>query len=32
MKEKCHIENIFNEMIDNVCYLKRATCIKNRGK
>ncbi len=28
MKEQYHIENIFNEMIDNICFIKRTTCLK----
>ncbi len=30
MKEKYHIENIFNEMIDDVCYIRRTTCLNRK--
>lgn len=32
MEEKYHIENIFNDMIDNICYIKRTTCLSNRSR
>lgn len=32
MDEQYHIENVFNEMIDNVCYIKRTTCLSNKDR